>query len=374
MKNIQSTAEAILQPVKVVEGIVEKRQTLPILSHLLIEQNGKTVKFSSTDLDIQISTVADVGVEECEARYTVAADTLASIISAIPPSEIIDFDWDEEKRLMSVNRKVGSFQLKTLSANDYPILKEGKWHTSITIPANRLRHLLTMTQFAMASQDVRFFLNGVLLVVNHKMVCAVATDTHRLAYCETELSADSGAQIESIIPRKTVRELTRILPEDDTPVIVQMTDTQICFKFDNVSFMSKLVEGKFPDYRRVLPSEDATPRKITLNREALMNVLRRIAIMITDKFNGVRWILDGKELRIQSANNNEEEAYELMELESPSGDMLDMGFNITYLMDVLNILKTKEVTFHFSSPTDSVLITTPESEGRFRYVVMPMRL
>ena len=225
----------------------------------------------------------------------------------------------------------------------------------------------------MASQDVRYYLNGVLFVLENQKIRTVATDTHRLACCEVSLEENIQATIQAIIPRKTVKELIRLLPDDDTPVHIQLTDLQICFTFGNVTFMSKLIEGRFPDYKRVLPTIDTNPRCMELNREALASSLRRVSIMTNEKFHGVRWIASNNKLQIQSTNSEHEEAVERMDVPWPY-DELDIGFNITYLLEVLNLLKNNTVCFNFSSSAGSVLITMPESKERFRYVVMPMRI
>ena len=235
-----------------------------------------------------------------------------------------------------------------------------------------IRDRLTMTAFAMASQDVRYYLNGVLFVVEGKKLRTVATDTHRLACCEVDVD-DENTPMQAILPRKTVRELIRLLPEDDTPVRIQFTDLQVCFSFGNITFMSKLIEGRFPDYKRVLPSQDTNPNALELEREAIANALRRVGIMTNEKFHGIRWILNGEGLQIQSVNNDHEEALEHFDVPW-THDELDMGFNITYLLEVLGILKNKTVRFNFSTASGSVLITMPESQDRFRYVVMPMRI
>lgn len=196
MKNIQSVCENLLKPVKIVEGIVEKRQTLPILSNILIEQNGENVKFSATDLDIQISTEAPVGVAGVDTRFTVGASKLASILTALPATNEVQFDLGDRGLTISSNN--GKFQLQTLSADEYPVLKESQWETTLFIPSRTLRYLLTMTAFAMASQDVRYYLNGVLFVVEGKKLRTVATDTHRLACCEVDVD-DENTPMQAII-------------------------------------------------------------------------------------------------------------------------------------------------------------------------------
>lgn len=370
MKYISCNCEDLLKPVKIVEGIVEKRQTHPILSNVLIEQDGENVKLSTTDLDIQICTEAPVGISETSSRFTVAANKLASILGALGSKDKVELELEANRLTIYSNN--GQFNLQTLPADEYPVLKEGQWETTLELPSKTLRYLLTMTAFAMASQDVRYYLNGVLFVIEGTTLRTVATDTHRLACCDVPID-EEASPIQVIIPRKTVRELIRLLPEDDTPVKVQFTDTQVCFTYGTVTFMSKLIEGKFPDYKRVLPSEETNPHMVKLDREQLASALRRVAIMTNEKFHGVRWLLTKNELQIQSTNSEHEEALERLGVEWML-DELDMGFNITYLLEVLGILKNKEVCFNFSTASGSVLITMPESKERFRYVVMPMRI
>ncbi len=371
MKYIQSICEDLLKPVKIVEGIVEKRQTLPILSNVLIEQDNENVKFSTTDLDIQICTEAPVGQPGKQCRFTVNANKLSSILGALGSKSSVELSLDENH--LVIRSASSQYTLQTLPADDYPVLKEGQWESSLELPARTLRYLLSMTAFAMASQDVRYYLNGVLFVIEERTVRTVATDTHRLACCNIELDTTAEHPIQAIIPRKTVRELIRLLPDDDTSVMVRFTDTQVCFTYNNVTFMSKLVEGKFPDYKRVLPTEDSNPHQVNINREALADALRRASIMTNEKFHGVRWLLANNQLEIQSTNAEHEDALEHMDI-AWTYEELDMGFNITYLMEVLNLLKNKEVSFNFSSASGSVLITMPEAQERFSYVVMPMRI
>lgn len=372
MKTISCTSEELSKPVKIVEGIVEKRQTLPILSNILVVQQGTKVAFSTTDLDIQIRTEAPLGVAETsECKFTVNANKITSILGASNAKDPITIDVTDGKlTLLSRGRKS---ELQTLPAADYPVIREGTWERSIVLPAQQLRYLLSMTAFAMANQDVRFYLNGVLFVMEGKVVRTVATDTHRLACSEVEIDTENE-NFQCIIPRKTVRELTRILPDDDTAVKIEFTDLQIKFSWENISFMSKLIEGKFPEYKRVLPSTDTNPKSVLINREDLSNALRFVGIMTNEKFHGIRWILNKDTLEIRSVKTSEhEEAVETLSVQWPY-DSMEMGFNITYLAEVLSILKNKEVKFNFSGTAGSVLITMPESPDRFRYVVMPMRI
>jgi DNA polymerase III subunit beta len=223
--------------------------------------------------------------------------------------------------------------------------------------------------FAMAAQDIRYYLNGMLLVCDGSTVRAVATDGHRLALCETTREG-SSAQVEAIIPRKTVMELTRLLPDGDDPVRIQMAAGQVRLSFGSVEFVSKLVEGKFPDYAKVVPV--ANPKQFLIGRESLMQALSRVAILTTDKFKGVRCVLAPAALKISSTNTDQEEAQEEIEIDY-AGDALDIGFNVTYLLDVLSNLKNEQLKFAFGDALGSALVTLPDSDS-FKYVVMPMRI
>ena len=225
----------------------------------------------------------------------------------------------------------------------------------------------------MPAKPLRYFLNGVLLEVGEDKIRAVATDTHRLACCETVLEENLlDEPFSCIIPKKTVRELCRILPDDATPVLCQFTETQCRMEFGSVEFMSKLVEGKFPNYRTVLTTAAAHPHRLELNREQLIETLRRVAIMTSDRFRGVRWLVRDNLLTIRSSSQDQDEATESIEIDW-NKDEAEMGFNVSYLIEVLSLLKTTTVVLQFGNTSGAVLLTMPDSDG-FQYVVMPMRI
>jgi DNA polymerase-3 subunit beta len=227
-----------------------------------------------------------------------------------------------------------------------------------------------MVHFAMAAQDIRYYLNGMLLVVDGNLVRAVATDGHRLALCEVQKDGAATNKVEAIIPRKTILELARLLPDTDEPVRVQMAGNQVKFAFGAIELISKLVEGKFPDYVKVIPAGNT--RNFQVSREELMAALQRAAILTTDKFKGVRCVLAANSLKITSTNADQEDAQEELEI-AYSGDGIDIGFNVTYLLDVLSNLKNEQVKFSLGDALGSALLTMPDSE-KFKYVVMPMRI
>lgn len=372
MKLIACPVENLLKPVRSVSGIVERNQSLPVVSNILIEQTDESVCFVTTDLDIQIRTTADVGVPSSEGRFTVSAQKTSEILAALRPLDNIEISLTEDG-LAEFTTPGGRFTMQTLPAQDFPVIKPQNWASTFSIPSKTLRYLLTMTAFAMAQKDIRYFLMGVLLVVEGSKLRAVATDTHRLAYCEAEVDDLMQAdRVEAIVPRKTVLELLRILPEDDTPVEVSLGDTQIGFNFAGIEFFSKLIEGKFPDYQRVMPTEDTNPQCVRLNREELLLALRRVQILTNEKFHGVRWLFSEGELIIQGNNAEQEEASQMLSVPWRWAD-LDIGFNLLYMIELLSNLKNAEVDFHFAATPKSVLVTMPESTS-FRYLIMPMRI
>jgi len=256
-----------------------------------------------------------------------------------------------------------------LPAEEYPTVAQSPANVDFTIPASSLKYLLSMVHYAMAAQDIRYYLNGMLLVIDGTSVRGVATDGHRLALCEFNRETSGGAT-EVIVPRKTVQELTRLLPDGEDPVRIQVASNQVRFAFGSIEFVSKLVEGKFPDYVKVVPSNN--PKTFLIDRNELMQALSRAAILTTDKFKGVRWVLAPGSLKVSSTNTDQEEALEEIEIEY-DGESLDIGFNVTYLLDVLSNLKAEKIRVSLGDALGSALITLPDSD-KFKYVVMPMRI
>jgi DNA polymerase-3 subunit beta len=372
MQLVKAPRDAILRPLQVVSGIVERRQTLPILANVLLRREGDRLSFTATDLEIQIQTHADFGPGREDATTTVSARKLVEILRALPDVEV---QLSLANRKLSVQAGRSKFQLQTLPAEEYPTVAQATAGADFTVPASALKYLLSMVQYAMAAQDIRYYLNGMLLVVDGRRVRGVATDGHRLALCEFEReeqdpAAPAAAPMEVIVPRKTVQELTRLLPDGDEPVRIQVAPSQVRFAFGSIEFVSKLVEGKFPDYTKVIPT--ANTKNFVIDRSELMQSLSRTAILTTDKFKGVRWVLAPGSLKVSSTNTDQEEALEEIEVEY-AGDSLDIGFNVTYLLDVLSNLKADQVKVSLGDALGSALITLPESE-RFKYVVMPMRI
>jgi DNA polymerase-3 subunit beta len=369
MQLVQATRDALLKPLSTVAGIVERRNTLPILANILLRKEGKNVAFIATDLEVQITTHAEFGLGDESETTTVAARKLLDILRALSDTGDIKLGLASGK--LSVQSGKSRFALQTLAAADFPILAQPeKWDVSFSMPQKQLKHLFNMVHFAMAQQDIRYYLNGLLLVFEPGFLRTVATDGHRLAH--------SGAPVDGIeskhdviVPRKTVLEMQRLLNDVDDLVTIDVAPGQIRFRFGDVELVSKLVEGKFPDFTRVIPSNYT--RHFQINREQLQSSLQRAAILTTDKLKGVRLQLSDHQLKISSSNAEQEEAQEEIDIDY-SHEPLDVGFNVSYLLDVLANVKTETIQWSVQPDVNaSALITTPSDE-HFKYVVMPMRI
>ena len=369
MKLLQIDRDALLTPLQAVTGIVEKRHTLPILSNVLIERRKDTLNLIATDLEIQITTICQVsGNPSPELSLTVSARKLQDILRSLPDGTETTLDLQANK--VQVKAGKSRFNLQTMPADDFPkMASAGELQARFSVPQKLLQELLLLVQYAMAQQDIRYYLNGLLLVLDGLKLKVVATDGHRLSYAEGPL-ADSHEKREVILPRKAVLELSRQLSSGDDEVEIEIYASQVRFRYGNNELITKIIDGKFPDYTRVIPVN--YNKTITLGRQALLQSLQRAAILSNEKFRGVRWMLSSSGLRISCTNTEQEEAQEEMEV-TYTGDALDLGFNITYLLDVLNNVHTEQVECSFGDANSSMLITVPGRED-FRYVVMPMRI
>ncbi len=359
--------DQILVPLQSVCGIVEKRHTLPILSNVLMEKDGERLTLLATDIEIQITTSAQaVGPEK--ASLTVAARKLQDILRSLPEAAEISLSLDDKR--LQVKAGKSRFNLQTLPAEDFPRMSTADGQkTRIVMTQKQFKHLLALVQYSMAQQDIRYYLNGLLMVVNGAEMRVVATDGHRLAYA-SEALPESMPRSEVIVPRKTVLELSRQLADNDEPLEIVLTPTQAQFRFGNIELVSKLIDGKFPDYERVIPQQHT--KLLNLRRDQLLQSLLRAAILTNEKFRGVRLVLDNGSLKIMSTNAEQEEAQEEIEVDY-QGDSLDVGFNVTYLLDVLNNISTEIIQCRLADASSSAWFMLPDNE-RFKYVVMPMRI
>ncbi len=369
MQMIKAHRDAILKPLQTVAGIVERRHTLPILANVLLTKSGADVSFLATDVEIQIRTTAALGVGSEGGAITVSARKLIDILRSLPDSSEVSIGVSNKKATIVAGRS--RFSLQTLGAEDFPTVSVSEnFGASFTLPQNELKRLFHMVHFAMAQQDIRYYLNGLMLLTDGSAVRVVATDGHRLAYCETELEGANLARQEVIIPRKTVLELQRLLGDNDEPVRIDVASNQLRISFGEVEMITKLIEGKFPDYQRVIPS--GYTKRLLISRDVLAGALGRASILTSDKFKGVRLLVSTAELKVQITNTEQEEASEELEADY-IGEPVDIGFNVSYLQDVLGNLKSDQIQIELGDSNTSALLTVPDDQS-FKYVVMPMRI
>ncbi len=360
--------QTLLKPLQVVIGIVERKQTLPILSNVLLEKESGKIRFTATDLEIQITTTIDIQDEnQTTTSITVAGKKFQEILRILPDQSEVSIEAKENKAEIKANKS--KFSLQTLPSVDFPKLSNQLIEPRrFALKQGNLKKLLSSVQYAMAQQDVRYYLNGVLLIIEGNSLKAVATDGHRLAYDQTEISGSYSRQ-EIILPRKAVIEMNKLLAESDAEIEIEFSTQQVKIEFSGVTLISKVIDGKFPDYERVIPKYS---NHLEIDRVQVQQALQRAAILSNEKFRGVRFVLTEKKLTIISSNSEQEEAQEEIET-NYHGEALDIGFNVNYLMDGLNNIQGDSAIFSFGDPNSSILITTP-SKSEYRYVVMPMRI
>jgi len=365
---VKAKRDELLAPLAAVSGIIERRHTLPILSNVLIDAAAEKLAFLATDIEIQITARSGLAGGRDAKGLTVGARKLLDILRALPEDADVSLQSQDKRLLVRAGRS--RFSLQTLPAEDFPRLAKASGEVAhFTLPQKTLRRQLGLVHYAMAQQDIRYYLNGLLVVVEGAELKLVATDGHRLAFASFELPA-SLPRHEAIIPRKTVLELTKLLAETDDEVRVTLSASQAAFSFGSIELVSKLVDGKFPDYTRVIPTQHKN--RMQTEREPLRQALQRAAILSNEKFRGVRWVLGEGSLKIISSNADQEEAQEELEVRY-NGDALDIGFNVNYLLDVLNNVAGTELECAFGDASSSALISYASEKG-FKYVVMPMRI
>ncbi|MFM8929904.1 MAG: DNA polymerase III subunit beta [Betaproteobacteria bacterium] len=374
MMVVKAAQEQILNALQAVAGIVEKRHTLPILANVLIRKTGSEVEFTTSDLEIQVRTRAALGGDEATYATTVGTRKLIDILRSLPAEQVVSLSTTQNRLTLQGGKS--RFTLQTLPADDFPLVNEAvDFGPAFSVPQATLKALIGQVHFAMAVHDIRYYLNGILFVAESKTLTLVATDGHRLALAQAQLEHEMPKQ-EVILPRKTVLELMRLLRdtksagEEQAPIEMRFAPNQAKFSFSGLEFVTKLVEGKFPDYNRVIPKNHKN--KITLGRTTLLASLQRAAILTSDKFKGVRLNVEAGLMKIASSNAEQEEASEEIEVDY-AGDAIDIGFNVNYLMDALANMTQDMVTVELQDSNSSALLTIPQQAG-FKYVVMPMRI
>jgi DNA polymerase III subunit beta len=365
---LKATQDKILAVLQSVAGIVERRHTLPILANVLLRKTGDSVQLTTSDLEIQIRTTATLDGDPGNFSTTVGARKLIDILRTMPSDQTVSLESSANKLVLKGGKS--RFTLQTLPAEDFPLVQESPSYGPVfSVPQKTLRDLLNQVSFAMAVHDIRYYLNGILFVAEGKQLSLVATDGHRLAFTSATLDVEVPKQ-EVILPRKTVLEMQRLLSDGDGSIEMQFANNQAKFSFEGMEFITKLVEGKFPDYNRVIPKNHKN--LITMGRAPLLASLQRTAILTSEKFKGVRLNIEPGTLRVASNNAEQEEAVDELDIDY-AGDEIEIGFNVTYLIDALANMGQEMVRLELADSNSSALLTIPENPT-FKYVVMPMRI
>jgi len=367
---LQATQDKVLAVLQSVSGIVDKRSTMPILANVVMKKTGSALQLTTSDLEIQIRTTADLGGDVGDFSTTVNARKLIDILKTIPSAHTVSLEASESKLIFKSGKT--KFILQTLPADDFPLVQEApEFGPTFSVPQKTLKDLLGQVSFAMAVQDLRYYLNGLLFEAEGDRLALVGTDGHRLAFTRATLEVEVPKQ-HVILPRKTVGELQRLLSSTDADgdITMQFASNQAKFSFGGMEFVTKLVEGKFPDYTRVIPKPPENT--ITLGRAALLATLQRAELMTSEKFKGISLHLQPGTLSVTASNTNQEEATDELDIDY-NGPAIEIGFNVHYLKDVLSNMGQDMVTIGLTDGNSSALITIPENDG-FQYVVMPLKI
>ena len=363
--NIIINTEEFVNHLSKVVGVVDRKQTMPILGHVLVSGSSGEITITATDLEVQISSKFKANISE-DFLITLPGRKLFDILRSLGNTEL-ELSSDNDTILLKTAKS--KFSLQQLPSNEFPLFDNTEGEQTFSIKQQTLSDIFNKTQFAMAQQDVRFYLNGLLLEINPESLNVVGTDGHRLAKTTTTLDKKSITEQSCIVPRKAIQELTRSL-SDEKECKVSLVDNQASFSFSQVSLTTKLIDGTFPDYNRVIPAETTT--NIMLDTKILKPALQRVSILANEKFRGVRIDIDNNKIIISSENPEQEQAVEDIDIDDTSVK-LSIGFNVSYLIDAVNACSGELVTLGVNDENTSALITDP-SDPNTKYVVMPMRL
>ncbi len=363
---LRAARDVLLKPLQAVIGVVERRQTMPILSNVLLVARDGKLSVTATDLEVELVAETELEVKT-GGEITVSGRKLLDICRALPEGAKVEISASAEK--LNVRSGRSKFSLATLPAAEFPTIEDIKAGQTIQLSQEVLMRLIEKTYFSMAQQDVRYYLNGMLLETGGKTVRTVATDGHRLALCQAELDGASLKEQQVIVPRKGVLELQRLM-SGAGELNVELGANHVRIQLDGIRFTSKLIDGRFPEYDRVIPKESSNELKA--NRDGLRGALQRTAILSNEKYRGIRLIIRDSGVVLQAHNPEQEEAEEELEV-SYSGDDIEIGFNVNYLLDALGAVDSDDVTLSVLDSNSSCLIRDPASDD-CKFVVMPMRL
>lgn len=359
--------EVFLQPLSQVVGVVERRQTLPVLANFLLVARDGTLSVTGTDMEVELigSVAADITQE---GEITVPARKLVDIVKALPDGATIDLAVSDEKATLTAGKS--RYTLSTLPAAEFPATDQVETLDEVAIPEKSLKNLIDKTAFAMANQDVRYYLNGMLFDFSDGKLRVVATDGHRLAVCDFDGDVNVQGDRQMIVPRKGVLELARMMGDSDDEVVLALGRSHVRLAKAGTRFTSKLIDGRFPDYEAVIPA--GADKQMLVDRDLFTDALQRAAILSNEKYKGVRLEANGNLLKIVAHNPQHEEAVEEIEVEL-NFESLAVGFNVTYLLDALMALESERVALELKDPNSSCLVSAPESDLN-RHVVMPLKL
>jgi DNA polymerase III subunit beta len=364
---LTASREDILNPLQSVIGVVERRQTMPVLANVLLSARDDKLSITGTDLEVELVATANASVQTA-GDITVPGRKLLDIFKALPEKTSVTLSTDGDRVSLKGGRS--RFTLSTLPAAEFPVVDEINAQQTLTVSQGEFRRLIDKTHFSMAQQDVRYYLNGMLLETEGKSLRAVATDGHRLALCETELETRAKTAQQVIVPRKGVLELQRILGAEGNLELAVGTN-HVRAQVGTIRFTSKLIDGRFPEYGRVIPANPS--KSVEADRDVLRSALQRTAILSNEKYRGIRLMLKKDLLTLQAHNPEQEEAEDQIEVVFAGGDELEVGFNVNYLLDALAAIDTEKVEIGLTDANSSCLIRSPGNTAA-RYVVMPMRL
>ena len=360
------TKEEVVKSINLTLGVVEKRQTLPILSNVLFEVDESSLKLTATDLESEISTTSTISNFKSGGKITAPARKLSDLCRLMPDLAEIHFYLDGDN--LKIETDSGKYNLSTLPSEDFPVFETEDTQSQINISSQNLKNLITKTSFAMGNQDWRHYLNGLYMMIDDKVITTVATDAHRLAMATSSLNEASSESTSGIVPRKSINEIGKLVGDESENVVIQLGQTSIAANVSGTTFVSKLIEGKFPDYEQVIPSGESS--LLVVDRKNFSESLSRVSVLSSEKYKGVRIITKKDSLNISANNPEKEQGEENLSCEY-QGEEIDIAFNVNYLQEILSTIDSEKIEINFFGSEKSCLITDPNSEN-LKYVVMPL--
>ena len=360
------TKEEVVKSINLTLGVVEKRQTLPILSNVLFEVDESSLKLTATDLESEISTTSTISNFKSGGKITAPARKLSDLCRLMPDLAEIHFYLDGDN--LKIETESGKYNLSTLPSEDFPVFETEDAQSQINISSQNLKNLISKTSFAMGNQDWRHYLNGLYMMIDDKVITTVATDAHRLAMATSSLNEASSESTSGIVPRKSINEIGKLVGDESENVVIQLGQTSIAANVSGTTFVSKLIEGKFPDYEQVIPSGESS--LLVVDRKNFSESLSRVSVLSSEKYKGVRIITKKDSLNISANNPEKEQGEENLSCEY-QGEEIDIAFNVNYLQEILSTIDSEKIEINFFGSEKSCLITDPNSEN-LKYVVMPL--